>query len=107
MIDKLIAKVGEKTFAAIAAALSAAIVALVAAIERYFATRRAYDNGRNDERKIWKEQEKIWMEKIEEVKKSNLSLWDKFKKIKSITRDFEKYKKQHQESEDKSQAIPQ
>ena len=96
MIDRIIAKVGEKAFAAIAAAVSAAIVALIAGIERYFATRKAYDKGKEDERNIWKEQEEIWKARVEAVKESNRSLWEKYKEIKRLTKEFEEYKKSHQ-----------
>lgn len=95
MIDKIIAKVGEKAFAAIAAALSAAVVGLIAAIERYFATRKAYNKGRNDERDIWRAQEELWKKKVAEVQESNRSLWEKLKEIRRLKKEFEEYKKKH------------
>ncbi|MBD5401875.1 hypothetical protein HDR58_03605 [bacterium] len=95
MIDKIIAKVGEKAFAAIAAALSAAVVGLIAAIERYFATRKSYNKGRNDERDIWRAQEELWKKKVAEVQESNRSLWEKLKEIRRLKKEFEEYKKKH------------
>lgn len=95
MINKIIAKVGEKAFAAIAAALAAAVVALIASIERYFATRKAYDKGRRDERDIWKKQEELWKQRVAEIKKSNLSLWEQLKEIRRLRKEFEEYKRNH------------
>ena len=92
MLDKLIEKVGKKTFATITAALSAAIVTLIAAIERYFATRKSYNKGRADEREIWKKEEELWKKRVEEVKQSNRSLWEKYKEIKSLRKEFEDFK---------------
>lgn len=95
MLDKLIEKVGKKTFATITAALSAAIVTLIAAIERHFATRKSYNKGRADEREIWKKEEELWKKRVEEVKQSNRSLWEKYKEIKSLRKEFEDFKKTH------------
>lgn len=94
-IDRLIGKVGEKAFAAIAMALGAAIMALVASIEKWFATRKAYSKGRKDERTIWEAQEKEWKRKVEEIKQSNRSLWEKLKEIKRLRKEFEEYKLSH------------
>lgn len=81
---------GAKNLATIPNIIFAA-AALILLIERYFATRKAYKKGRQDERETWIEQEKLWQKRVAELKKSNKSLWEKFKEIKRLHKEFEEY----------------
>lgn len=99
MVDKLIEKVSRKTFAAIAAALSAGIVALLAAVKLYFAKKKAYNKGRVDEREDWKVQEKKWKQKVEEIKNRDISIREKLRGLDRLKKEFEEYKQKESEKE--------
>ena len=99
MIDKLIEKIGAKAFAALSSLVTALGAYLLHKIDKYYAKKKYFEKGKEAARAEWKEQEKFWKKKVQDIKDSyELTIKEKYKELKRLKKAFEDYVKKNEEN---------
>lgn len=94
MIQKLAEKIGEKAVRALLVAITAMVTLLYHSIDKYFTKKKYFQKGKDCAMELWDEQEKIWKERVEKIKRdTNSTLKEKMERLKELKKAFKEYKK--------------
>lgn len=100
MIQKLAEKIGEKAVRAILVAATAMVILFYHEIDKYFTKKKYFQKGKDCAMELWDEQEKIWKERVEKIKRdTDSTLKEKMERLKELKKAFKEYTKANANSQ--------